>query len=144
MSTTNYEKRIGEILGTSLRSGKIHLTWSNSAEAKFHKSKINQMQKELRLVKKEITASLRAINSHHTTERTKIGKTFGAGLASGLFGKKLMGKVNAGSRDQARLQQIQARTPYENASRAIDSLILQLDGVKLQIDDWIIKSDAKL
>ena len=139
-SAKDYEKRVNDILGTNMRNGKLHLHWESVEEAKLRKAEVAQMQKEIRLVKKQLSAHMREINSAYTSERTKVGKGFGAAFLGGLFGKKSVGKVNASQRDSLRLQQLEARRPYESMGRMIDSVLLQLDQAKLQIDSWMVDS----
>ncbi|MCB0213588.1 MAG: hypothetical protein KDJ52_29870 [Anaerolineae bacterium] len=136
----DYEKKVWEIVGALAKGKKIHLQWTTVAEAKLHKTKINQVKKELRLVKKDIGLTKKTINSAYTTAKTKVGKGFGAGLAAGLFGKKTTGKMNASTRDDLRRKQLKEIAPYEDVNRMIDNIMVQLDELKLQIDSWIVRN----
>lgn len=136
----DYEKHVREAVGAITQGDTIHLQWNSIPQARLHKSQIAQVQKQLRLIKKDIGLEKKAINASYTTEKTRVGKGFGAGLAAGLFGKKNTGKVNASMRDNIRRQQLQAIAPYEAVNRMIDNLLLQLDQVKIQIDSWIVEN----
>lgn len=50
-----------------------------------------------------------------------------------------MGKVNSVTRDHIRRQQLNVIAPYESVSRLIDSILIQLDHLKLELDSWIIE-----
>lgn len=135
-----YEKKVWAILGTISKGKEIQLQWETTGEAKLHKARITQIQKELRLVKKDITLTKKTINSLYATEKTKVGKGFGAGISAGLFGKKTAGKMNAATRDNLRRNQLKAIAPYEDVNRMIDNAIVQLDQLKLQLDSWIVEN----
>lgn len=137
-SAEDYEKKVRDILGAVAQGKEVHLQWSTVAEAKLHKAKITQVQKELRLVKKDIGLTKKAINSAYTTEKAKVGKGLGSELAAGLFGKKTIGKVNVSTRDNLRHNQLNTIAPYEEVNRMIDNVLVQLDQLKLQLDSWIV------
>ena len=136
-SAQDYEQRVWTIVGAMAQGRQIHLQWNTAVEARLHKTRITQIQKELRLVKKDISLTKKAVNASYASERTKVGKGFGAGVATGLFGKKAVGRSNAAIRDNLRRNQLNAIAPYEGVSRLIDDILLQLDQLKLQLDSWI-------
>ena len=92
------------------------------------------MQKKLRLLKQQIKAAIASTKSEFTTARVSVGKSFGAGFAAGLFGRKTMGSINATRRDDLRRAQIRAVAPYENVKGIIDQIINKLDSIKGQIE----------
>lgn len=63
-----------------------------------------------------------------------MGKSFGAGLAAGFFGRKTMGRVNAGRRDDLRCQQHQAVARYDHLKMVVDRVFHLLDTVKAPIE----------
>lgn len=134
----DYEKQVRAIIGTVAKGDTIQLKWNTLAEAKLRKADITQLQKQLRLVKKDLGLVKKAINSSYTTEKTNIGKGFGASFAAGLFGKKAVGSSNAAIRDNLRRKQASDIAPYDKVNRLIDNLLVHLDQVKLQIDSWIV------
>ncbi|MBM3133995.1 MAG: hypothetical protein FJZ89_01635 [Chloroflexi bacterium] len=144
LSAQDYANRVSAIIGPMAKGEAMsqQWRWSTAAEAKLSKAKITQMQKELRLVKKDIALTKKAINAAYTTERTKVGKGFGAGFAAGLLGKKAVGRANAAVRDNVRRNQLKAIAPYDDVSRVIDSILVQLDQLKLQLDSWIAANSA--
>jgi hypothetical protein len=138
-----YEDRMWEAVESIAKNREIALEWNTITEAKLHKSRLTQVQKQLRLIKKEIVQTKHEINAAYTSEGIGIGKSFGAGIAAGFFGRKTMGKVNASTRNSIRQQQIRAIAPYEEVSRKIDNVLLQFDQLKLQLDSWITEQASK-
>jgi hypothetical protein len=137
MSTPQeYLHKIGLIVGDDISDGEVnlHLSWNNYSEAKALLTRIRTIQKEMRLLKKDVSATISAIKSEFTTARTNVGKSFGAGLAAGLFGRRTMGRVNSAQRDDLRRNQINAVEPYERVKRIIDNILHQLDTIKGQIE----------
>ena len=97
------------------------------------------MQKELRLLKKDVNGEMTLIRSSFSSEKAQIGKPgFKTGFMGGLFGKKNVGKMNALQRDGLRRQQMEAIAPYENVKRAIDEALVRLDQVKGELDRWML------
>lgn len=148
LPATNYLARINQIVGcdVSSSSAKLHFTWNSYDEGRALIQRLRIMQKELRLLKQEINAAVSAINSEFTTARTKLGKSFGAGLAAGFFGRKTMGRVNASQRDSLRRGQMQMVSPYRNLKGAIDGLLATLDSIKGQVElspTYKIRSDTR-
>jgi hypothetical protein len=111
--------------------------FSSIAEAKAIKSQIVQAQKLLRLVKKGITAKVRAINADFQNERIRVGKSVGSVIARGFFGGRAVGSYNQVTRANLRMQQMQAVAPYEGLKTQIDTMLIQMDRNKLTIENWI-------
>jgi hypothetical protein len=135
-SASDYAGRVNEIAET-INTDSLNAC-SSVTEAKTHKARFTQIQKQLRLIKKDIALEKKILNASYTTERTRVGKSFGAALFGGLFGRKLLGTINAATRDEIRRNQLQAVASYDAVDRIIDELILQLDHIKIQLDNWII------
>jgi hypothetical protein len=137
MSPTPAEflQRINEIIGDTVADGAIsvNLTWGNRAEAKAALTRIRQMQIELRVLKQQVSVVETTIRSDFTTKRTAVGKSIGAGIAAGLFGRHNMGRVNAVTRANLRRDQIAALEPYAKIKRVIDALVQTLNEAKGRI-----------
>jgi hypothetical protein len=118
----------------------IQLQWTTADEARIHKANITHMQKRLRLLKKNMSVTVRLDNAAFQSEKTKVGKGFGAGFFAGLFGKKAAGRSNALMRDNLRRRQLQTVCPYEGVSRMIDGWLVQLDQAKIQLDTWVLQN----
>lgn len=137
MSTPQeYLQRIGLIVGDDISDGEVnlHLAWNNYTEAKALLTHIRTIQKEMRLLKKDVSATVSAIKSEFTTARTEVGKSIGAGLAGAFFGRRTVGRVNSARRDDLRRNQINTVEPYDRVKRIIDHILHQLDTVKGQIE----------
>ncbi|MEJ5240073.1 MAG: hypothetical protein WHS87_02635 [Anaerolineales bacterium] len=134
-----YLSRIEEILGKHFVSRKMHLqfTWNTPEEAKQHLAQIRLMQKQLRLVKKELNATIKMIRSNFAARKAQVGTGFGSGLMAGLAGKRTVGKMNVVARENLRREQMKALSPYESVSRTIDEILVQLDRIKIQIESSI-------
>lgn len=143
MSAKEYEDRANAIIGSMFPHGKAKLEWHSTKEAQLLKARITQMQKELRFLKKELAAVIRSINAQAINERAKIGKSFGSGVAAGLFGKKTVGSFNASMKNSISESQRKAREPYDRVKRQIDSVVLQLDETKLKLDQWLAAQAAE-
>jgi hypothetical protein len=88
----------------------------------------------LRLLKQEVSATISVASSEFTTARTAVGKSVGASIAAGFFGRKTVGRINAARRDDLRRGQLQAVVPYENLKNIIDQILAKLDLVKGRIE----------
>ncbi len=133
-SAAEYEEKVWVIVRPLAQGNRITLQWDTPQEAKLLKARIIQIQKELRLVKKDIAITKRSINSAYTSKKTQVGKGAGAALAAGVLGRKTAGKMNVLNRDSVRLEQASAIAPYENVISMIDNLLVQLDRAKIELD----------
>ncbi len=135
-SALEYMARIKRVMGipAGQDSTTLHLTWNNREEGKALIQRIREMQKELRLIKQEVTATISAVKSEFASARTQVGKGFGAGLAAGFFGRKAMGSVNASEKDRLRRKQADFVRPYEAAKHEIDQFLATLDRFKGKIE----------
>ena len=84
----------------------------------------------------------RQVSSEFASRRIMIGKGLGAGLAAGFVGPRTMGKVNAVRRNAARVAQLEAVAPFNEAAEKVDALIAQLDGFKNEIDLKLLEASA--
>ncbi len=136
MSPKEFTERISSIVGDDISDGEINLrySWNNYEQAKALLLRIRTVQKELRLLKQEVTATISAARSEFTTARTAVGKSVGAGIAAGFFGRKTVGRVNAARRDDLRRGQLRAVAPYENVKNIIDQVLAKLDLVKGRLE----------
>ena len=140
-SANEYQRRTEEILGSKISSGALSLkfSWETPDEAKTLLKKILLMQKELRLVKKDISATTKEIRSTFTAKKAEVGTGIGAGLMAGLLGKKTAGKSNAIDKENLRRQQVAQISPYEAIAGTIDNILIQHDKAKLQIESLLNK-----
>src|SRR6266568_780103 len=95
----------------------IAMTWTTVEKAKIYVTNIQQVQKEIKLVKSEITLAKQQVHSQYTDKKVHVGKGFGAGLATGLFGAKAVGRANALTRNSIRHKELKAMEPYIEAEQ---------------------------
>jgi exonuclease VII small subunit len=86
--------QISDIVGDDISDGEInlHYSWNSYEQAKALLVRIRTVQKELRLLKQQISSAISSTKSEFTTERVSVGKSVGASFAAGLFGRKTMGR----------------------------------------------------
>jgi ribosomal protein S2 len=115
----------------------IEMSWSTLEQAKRYIANIQQLQREIRLVKSEITLAKQQVHSNYTDKKVHVGKGFGAGVATGLFGARKVGKLNSLTRNSIRHNELKAIEPYVEAERYIAQVLAGLDSLKLQMKTWI-------
>jgi len=120
-----------------IESSNISLTWRTLDEAKLYVANIQQLQKEIKLVKSELTLAKQQVHSQYTDKKVHVGKGFGAGFATGLLGAKAVGRANAVTRNSIRHQELKAMEPYTEAEQYIAKVLLGLDKLKLELKAWI-------
>src|SRR6266516_2134103 len=108
----------------------IEMSWSTLEQAKRYIANIQQLQKEIRLLKSEISLAKQQVHSSYTDKKVHVGKGFGAGVATGLFGAKAVGRANAVSRNNIRHYELKALEPYVEAERFIAKVLAGLDKLK--------------
>jgi GYF domain 2 len=136
MSPEDLIAKIGEIVGDDVSDGKIDFkySWDSYEQAKALLLRIRTVQKELRLLRRQISATISSTKSDFSGARISVGKGVGSSIAAGFFGRKAVGRINASRRDDLRRAQIKTVAPYENVKRIIDQIITKLDEVKGKID----------
>jgi len=115
----------------------INDTWKTVDEAKRYIANIQQMQKEIRLVKSEITLAKQQIHASYASQKAHIGTGVGAGFAKGLFGAKTMGKAHTVTRSNMRHRELKALEPYVEAEQFIAKVLAGAEKLKLEMKTWI-------
>jgi hypothetical protein len=127
--------RVEQLLGGRITDGvELRLRWSSPVEAKRHLKRIGLIQRQLRLIKKEVGADARQARIIYANERARVGTGLGAFLTIALAGRRTAGRVNAARRQGMRIDQLEAQAPYETLRTAIDAVLAQLEQVKIQIE----------
>ena len=144
-SASEFQDRIAQILESHFTSGRLSfsINWDTPEEAKIQLNRIRLKQKELRLVKKDINATMKAIRSEYTARKAQVGTGLGSGIMAGLLGKKAVGRSNAIEKENLRRKQAAELSPYSALARAIDDALIQLDKVKIQIEMSISEYNKK-
>lgn len=115
---------------------------NTSAEAKSLLANIRQWQKELRHIKKNINLEMKAIRARYTQQKSSAGS--GGSTLMNLMGKRrAAGRWRAESNRQLTAQRDRELGPYEQIKTMIDSLLLEMDRVKLQIEQQIAREASK-
>ena len=139
-----YQIKIEEILGAPIGPGEMRITlgtYDTVDEAKLTLKKLRLMQKQLRHVKKESNQDMKEIRAAYQLEGEKIADS---GTFTGLFfGKRAAGRDRQRKRADLSQKQKSALEPYENVKDTIDTLILAMEGTKLDIETFIMESDRK-
>jgi hypothetical protein len=130
-----YQSRIEAILGSFFRSGRVELNlkFDSPTEVKQHLIHIRQMQKELRLVKKDVVLEMRQIRSAYTRQQSNARP----GCLSALLGKRAAIHATAMKREKLRGERVEALVPYENVNRMLDEILVKLDEAKNQLEHWL-------
>lgn len=114
-----FVRRMQQILGGELRDGKfscsIHFKADTREEVKAALAKILRIQSELRHLKKEVGQTIQRFNA--------AWASFGASL----------GSKTAATRALLREKQLEVRRNYEEISKTIDSVLIQLDTGKRSV-----------
>src|SRR5262245_50085718 len=117
---------INEVSGT--------ITMSTVAEAKLEKSKITSAQKQLRQIKTEISQIVKSIRLDFKEKSKSAGALGGSVLM--LFGKRGAAKSHqAVSKRNLNKERDDSILLYEKVKLTIDKAIVNMDRIKMQIDD---------
>lgn len=131
-TVSNYLDRLKSIFDIPEDSNEINLSfeWENPEEAKLILSKIIIMQKELRLLKKDINATIKTIRLQYSEDKSNIG----TGISS-LFRNRTISKINSIQRQSIRNKELSEIKPYQNILRNIDGIMIDLDKIKIKLKD---------
>ena len=139
MTPQEFIARIEGILGSRLVDGEVRVQfpYDTLGEARQQMARIRTLQRELRLVKKEVGFTAKQVRSAFIGQRAEVGTGFGSGLVAGFFGRRTAGRMNAARREDLRRGQLEAVAPYEKISRFLENMLVQLDGFKVQLEQWM-------
>lgn len=118
-------------------SNQIIIIFDNPRSVKIQIKHINLLQKELRLIKKEVNARISAINQN--ANQSNNDTVLSVGLD--VFGKRrLAGSIRSETRKQIERQKKDARQPYLEIKDWIDQLIIEGDRLKLVAEEYILRN----
>lgn len=135
MDFNTFQQRVSTILGVPYdgEGWRLSLTSDTPAEAKLLLAGIRQWQKELRLLKKEITADLRELRAIYDQQAASVQPS-----AWSIFGKKGTFRQMAADKKRAiRSDRDHASRKMEEMKQTVDSLLVQLDRAKLHFMEEI-------
>ncbi len=134
-SAKEYENYVAQFDGIAFKVDTLE-------EARSGLTTCRGYQKKLRLAKKEVNLQIKMLRSHYRELGANAGRknhlVFGA-----LFGRKASGSLRADSKRAIASQRDSAVRPYEVVKLEIDRLMLELDQVKVRLQDAIRTSDAE-
>lgn len=114
---------------------KIHLVLDNPTSVKQQVKQITLVQKQLRVIKREINAQIQLINQNVAQSRPDSIVSVGLDL----FGKRrLAGTVRSITRQAMQREKQEARQPYLDFKNYVDQLILEGDRLKIEAEKYII------
>jgi hypothetical protein len=113
----------------------MSLTFDAPQSVKLQVKQITLAQKQLRAIKKEVNATLRAINRQ--ASQAKADRIFSGGLD--IIGKRQWaGKVRIATRRAIARERQAAQQPYLELKAAIDNFILEGDRLKLMAEEYLL------
>jgi uncharacterized alpha-E superfamily protein len=116
---------------------KMRLTLDNPKSVKLQMKQISLAQKQLRAVKKELNAAIRMINQ----QATQAGADSLVSMGLDIFGKhKWAGRLRSKTRRAIEREKKDARQPYMNLKDWIDSLILEGEHLKIQAEEYLLRT----
>lgn len=125
--------RIEAIVGSPIEDDEIKfdLQWDSVEEARQHVKRLRHMQKELGLVKKEIRFTMKQIRASFREKKADVK----AGVLASIWWGA--GHVRESQREELRRQERASLASYESVILLIDKALLKLDGLRLELQNWI-------
>lgn len=120
-------------------ASKISLTLDNPESVKLQVKQITLAQKELRVIKKELSATVRKINQQASQASTD---SFSSVVSDVLGKRKLAGSMRADKRRAIQRHKQVARQPYLEIQDAIEQLILEADRLKLLAQEYLLDPEG--
>jgi hypothetical protein len=135
----HYQDAIAGVFDTKWKKGKIQVEIhaDNVEEARLMLKQLRQQQKEIRFIKKQISADVKTIRGRYQQAIANVGS--GPGLSGFIFGKKNATGLKASQKRDLRNKQSRELEPYEQAKQVIDNLLVQLDSAKLTIEKYLME-----
>lgn len=134
-----YVVEVKKIVGIPLDQNHVDFQWEIASikDAKLQITKIRQIQKELRLVKREIGNEIKMIRADYKVRASNVQ----AGILSTFIGRRAAGQDRARKRLDVKQKEMATIAPYEKIVRQIDNILVQLDNVKIDIERQSIEKD---
>ncbi|MCO6452603.1 MAG: zinc ribbon domain-containing protein [Caldilineales bacterium] len=109
---------------------------SNAVEAKDTLVKIQQLQKDLRQIKRNINLDVKLINAAYREKSAGAAANTSAVLS--IFGKrKMAGQLRANEKRRLANERGSIIGQYEGVKLSIDDLLVQMDGIKVELQSYI-------
>src|ERR1043166_3794183 len=108
------------------------------SNAEVTMAKLAVKRKQLRLLRREVCLQCDQINSRFATQSSqRPSSAVTDGMLAGMFGWRTYYRVRGRERESRSYRKRCALAPLENVIQRIDSLVLQLDARKLQLEQAI-------
>lgn len=137
-----YKERFEKILNRQFANNEMSLAfhWDTIPEARLLIKQLGQMKRELALIKTEANNQIKLIKGQYSARKTNVTEGFWAGLG----GRSSAARDRAWKREKIRAEEQEAIAPYELAKRVVDQTSVELDRVKIEVQQWILRnSDVK-
>src|SRR5438067_2165096 len=129
-----YQSKVDSLLKQYLGGTTLQLHWTTPAEAKLHIKNFSNLEKEMRLLKKEVQMQKQQVKADYANARAKLqGRTNVGRILGGGVGKFIRNSASS-TRVDVRKDELQDMEQFDSTLRGIDSIIMQLDQAKLQIE----------
>ncbi len=132
-----YEARVKDALRLALPNGNNNVLPHSLVDAKEALRRIRLAQASLRLIKKDLIANKRDIQSSATINKAKVGSGLGAVITTLAFGSRATRRVNSLTRASIRQRELHAIQPYLDSIREIDQHLFELDTFKVRVESWM-------
>lgn len=120
-------------------ASKISLTLDTPESVKLQVKRITLAQKELKVIKKELSGTVRSINQR----AAQASADSFSSVVSNILGKrKLAGSIRADKRKAIQRQKQTVRQPYLELEEAIEQLILEGDRLKLLAEEYLLDPEG--
>ena len=142
MLPPGYMERFEKILKQKFVNNEIHLAfhWETIPEARMLIKQLAQMKRELALIKTEANNQIKMIKGQYSVSKSNVTEGFWASLG----GRSSAARDRATKREKIRIEEQNAIAPYELAKRAVDQTSVELDRIKIEVQQWILRnSDVK-
>lgn len=119
------------ITGDSLADGELnlHFAWGSRAEGKALVGRLRIMQKELRILKRQVRERMADVRGDHVASRQGVQ----AGFVASMFGRQSATRDRINKRERSKLAEAQALGPWSNAANMIDRMLLTIDGAIVDV-----------
>jgi len=134
-----YKENLEDILGVPFSGNSINFSfgnYENVGQAKMVLKKMVLIKRELSAVKKSANEEMKQIRLSFQIEKERVSQSGGA-ITQIFFGKKAAGHERQSQRTTISSKQKETLLPYENVKSTIDTILLEIDKVKFEVEKKI-------
>lgn len=138
MEPKDYIRKINALGIGKLKESKVR----NRSDAQNLLKEIRNMQKGVRQIKKEINLEIKTIRQEYKGKSSTAGS--GSALVMGLLGQKGVARsIKASAKRGVAHERDRIIAPYEELKMKIDDMLVKMDRLKLQLEQYIQKEKMK-